>query len=529
MAAMTAQASEHIASFPAKIGEPEPKTVLLTGATGYVGGRLLHRLEASGHHRVRCLTRRPEALATRTGEDTEVVAGDVLDAASLRPALNGVEAAYYLIHSMETSTRFEALDRTAARNFARAARSAGVRRIIYLGGLGSGDRLSPHLASRQEVGAILGSSGVPTIELRASIVIGSGSASYELVRALVESLPVVIAPPWVETGAQPIAIEDLLDYLLAALAWEDARSAIFEIGGAEPVTYSQIIREYARQRGLRRRLVHSSLLTPRVSSFFLGLMMPVYGQVAAALVESLRNETIVRTSAALEAFPIQPRGLEGAVERALLNDDLDFAETRWSDALTSVPPSGVAPTPFGHRLISSRVLRVNARAGDAFDPIRRIGGHTGWYAGNWFWRARGLLDTVRGGVGFRRGRRDPVDLRVDDTIDFWRVEAVEPGRRLRLAAEMKIPGRLWLQFEIDPHDTGGVQIRQTTVFDPAGYIGLAYWYLFCPVHHLVFGIMLRGIGRAVRGAVGHREAAVSGRMLIPRRRTGTAVGEYYPE
>jgi uncharacterized protein YbjT (DUF2867 family) len=475
----------------------KPNTVLLTGATGYVGGRLLHRLEASGRHRVRCLTRRPEDLATRVGERTAVVAGDALDAESLGRALEGVDAAYYLIHSMETSTAFEPLDRMAARNFGDAARSAGVRRIIYLGGLGDGDRLSPHLASRQEVGAILRSSGVQTIEFRASILIGSGSASYELVRALVESLPLVIAPPWVETGAQPIAVEDVLEYLLAALAWDDGRDAIFEIGGATPVTYAEIIREYARQRGLRRRLIHSPLLTPRVSRFFLGLMTPVYGQVAGALVESLRNETVVRSDAALEEFPIRPRGLEGAVERALANEDLDFAETRWSDALGSERPWRVAPTAFGRRLISSHVLHVDAEAGDAFEPIQRIGGHTGWYAGNWFWRARGLLDTLRGGVGLRRGRRDPVDLRIADTVDFWRVEAIDPERSLRLAAEMKIPGRLWLQFEIDPLDDSGVQIRQTTVFDPAGCVGLAYWYLFCPLHQMVFGSMLRGIGRAI--------------------------------
>jgi uncharacterized protein YbjT (DUF2867 family) len=359
--------------------------VLLTGATGYIGGRLLHRLEASGRQ-VRCLTRRPEALATRVAEGTEVVAGDVLDALSVRRAMAGVETAYYLIHSMETSTKFEALDRTAARNFAKAARAAGVRRIVYLGGLGSGDRLSPHLASRQEVGAILRSSGVPTIEFRASIVIGSGSASYELVRALVESLPVVLAPPWVDTAAQPIAIEDVLEYLLAALEREDERSAIFEIGGADPVTYAELIREYARQRGLRRRLLRCSLLTPRLSRFFLGLITPVYGQVGGALVEGLRNETVVRSAASLEAFPIRPRGLQGAVDRALINDDLDFAETSWSDAFASAAPAAVAPTPVGRRLVSSRVLRVDADASAAFDPIQRIGGHTGWYAGNWFWR-----------------------------------------------------------------------------------------------------------------------------------------------
>ena len=409
----------------------------------------------------------------------------------------GIETAYYLIHSMETSTRFEALDRSAARSFAEMARAAGVRRIVYLGGLGSGDRLSAHLASRQEVGAILCSSGVPTIEFRASIVIGSGSASYELVRALVESLPLVIAPPCVETAAQPIAIEDVLEYLLAALEYEKRRSAIFEIGGADPVTYAEIIREYARQRGLRRSLLRSPLLTPRLSRSFLGLITPVFGRVAGALVEGLRNETVVRSAASLEAFPIRPRGLQEAVERALINEDLEFAGTRWSDAFASAPRAGVLPTPFGRRLVSSRVLRVDADASDAFDPIQRIGGHTGWYAGSWFWRARGWLDTLSGGGGLRRGRRDAIDLRVGDTIDFWRVETLEPGRRLRLAAEMRIPGRLWLQFEIDPHHDGGVQLRQTAVFDPAGCFGLTYWYLLSPIHHLVFGRMLRGIGRVI--------------------------------
>ncbi len=478
--------------------------VLLTGATGYVGSRLLHRLEASGRQ-VRCLTRRPEALAKRVADATEVVAGDVLDAASLRRAMAGVETAFYLIHSMETSTRFEALDRLAARNFAEAARSAGVRRIVYLGGLGSGDRLSPHLASRQEVGAILRASGVPTIEFRASIVIGSGSASYELVRALVESLPLVIAPPWVETAAQPIAVADVLEYLLAALECDDHRSGIFEIGCSDAVTYADIIREYARQRGLRRPLLRSSLLTPRLARFFLDLITPVHGQVAGALVEGLRNETVVRSTASLQAFPIRPRGLQGAVQRALIDEDLDFAETIWSNAFASEPPAGMAPTPFGRRLVSSRALQLNADASAAFDPIQRIGGHTGWYAGNWFWRLRGLLDTMSGGVGLRRGRRDPVDLRVGDTIDFWRVDTLDPGRRLRLTAEMRIPGRLWLQFELDPHHDGGVQLRQTTVFDPAGCVGLAYWYLLCPIHHLVFSGMLRGIGRVI----GRRASAQS--------------------
>ncbi|HET7046819.1 MAG TPA: SDR family oxidoreductase [Solirubrobacteraceae bacterium] len=471
------------------------KTVLLTGATGYVGGRLLKALEADDRHRVRCLTRRPEALAGRMAPDTEALAGDALDAASLARAMHGVDTAYYLIHSMDASGDFESLDRAAAKNFADAARNAGIRRIVYLGGLGGGSGLSSHLASRQEVGQILRLSGVPTIELRASIVIGSGSASYEIVRALVETLPVMITPRWVETAAQPIAIEDVIDYLLAAGEYQD--SAIFEIGGEDRVSYGEIIREYAQQRGLRRRLIRLPLLTPRISRLCLALITPVYGRVAAAMVDSLRNETVVHTAAALEAFPVRPRGLKDSIARALVNEDRDFAQTRWSDALPRAQPLRWTGIAFGRRLVSSRVTRVDRPAAEAFAPIKRIGGRSGWYAGDWFWRARGLLDTLRGGVGLRRGRRDPIDLRVGDTVDFWRVEQLEPNRVLRLAAEMKIPGRLWLQFEVDPDGPGAAQIRQTTVFDPAGYVGLTYWYLFCPVHHFIFSAMLRAIGHAV--------------------------------
>jgi uncharacterized protein YbjT (DUF2867 family) len=423
-----------------------------------------------------------------------------------------VNTAYYLIHSMDTSHSFEALDRAAASNFANAARAAGVQRIIYLGGLGEGHGLSTHLASRQEVGEILRSSGVPTIEFRASIVIGSGSASYEIVRALVETLPVMVTPRWVQNGAQPIAIEDVLEYLLAALD-TPAESAIFEIGGADRVTYAEIIREYAQQRRLRRRLLHSPYLTPWTSKFFLGLLTPVYGQVAGALVDSLRNETVVHTGAALERFKIRPRGLRESIQRALLNEDLDFAETRWSDALPADRPDRLAGTSFGRRMVSSRAEAVAAPPAAAFEPIQRIGGRTGWYAAGWFWAIRGVLDTLRGGVGLRRGRRDRLDLRVGDTIDFWRVEKFEHPRVLRLVAEMKIPGRLWLQFEVDGDPAGGARIRQTTVFDPAGYVGLVYWYLWSPVHQLVFGRMLKGIAQAVSPAGADLSEAGAGRAL----------------
>jgi uncharacterized protein YbjT (DUF2867 family) len=470
-------------------------TILLTGATGYVGGRLLNRLESSPDHHLRCLTRRPEALQARIDADTEAFAGDALDRGSLTRAMQGVHTAYYLVHSMDAAGNFESLDRAAAKNFADAARAAGVQRIVYLGGLGNGSDLSRHLASRQEVGEILRASGVPTIEFRASIVIGSGSASYEIVRALAESLPVMITPRWVETAAQPIAIEDLVDYLVAALGYAD--SAIFEIGGQDRVSYAEVIREYARQRRLRRCLVHLPFLTPRISRFFLGLITPVYGRVAGAMVDSLRNETVVHTVAALETFPVKPRGLREAIARALVNEDREFAETRWSDALPAAQPLRWSGTAFGRRRVSSRVVQIECPPARAFEPIKRIGGTTGWYASDWFWRARGLLDTLRGGIGLRRGRRDHGDLRIGDTIDFWRVERLEADRLLRLNAEMKIPGRLWLQFEVNRTPQGGTQIRQTTIFDPAGYLGVAYWYLLCPIHHRVFTGMLRGIVRTL--------------------------------
>jgi uncharacterized protein YbjT (DUF2867 family) len=474
------------------------RTILLTGASGYVGGRLLTRLQGSGTA-VRCLTRRPDVMQVRGHPRTTVVHGDVLDRSSLDAAMRGVHTACYLVHSMGGDGNFEELDRRAAINFAEAARANGVAQIVYLGGLGGEHDVSPHLASRHEVGRLLRSAGVPTIELRASIVIGSGSASFETVRALVERLPVIVAPRWVETLAQPIAIEDVLDGLLAAIEFEQPADAIYELGGADQVTYAEVMREYARQRGLRRAVVHLPLLTPGVSRTLIALLTPVYGRIAAAMVDSLRNETIVTRPPAHAAFRATRSGLSSAIERALVNEDMAFADTRWSDYLPEPQPARWGGLAVGRRLVCSRTIRVALRSDEAFAPIQEIGGNNGWYAFNWFWRLRGVLDSLLGGVGLRRGRRDPHDLRVGDTVDFWRVERLEPGRLLRLSAEMKIPGRLWLQFEVEPAEQESV-VRQTTVFDPSGCVGLAYWYLLYAVHRSVFGRMLRGIQRATPGS-----------------------------
>ncbi len=475
---------------------PEPpRTILLTGATGFIGGRLLHQLERADFS-VRCLTRRPEALAGRIAPCTDVAVGDVLDRESLAAAMVGVHTAYYLVHSMGTSRDFEDLDRRAASNFAEVAREAGVDRVVYLGGLGSGDDLSAHLASRHEVGDILRCGGPPTVELRASIVIGSGSASFETVRALVEHLPAIPGPRWLETATEPIAVEDVIDYLFGALSLPGADSVIIEIGGGDRVTYAEVMREYARQRKLRRRVISTPLMSVAASRLLLGVLTPVYGQIAGAMVESLRNETIVHSDAARQAFPIRPRGLPEAIERALIAEDHEFVETRWSDSLSSARAFGWGGIAVRRRRVSSDVVQVRGPAEEAFAPIQRIGGPTGWYGVDWFWRLRGLLDRLRGGMGQRRGRRDPHNLQVGDEIDFWRVERFDPGRRLLLAAEMKLPGRLWLQFDLEADDQG-TQIRQTTVFDPAGYVGLVYWYVLYPVHRRIFGTMLRGLRRAI--------------------------------
>ncbi len=473
--------------------------VLVTGASGYVGGRLVPALEARGF-RVRCLARRPEFLEGRFAPNTRIVRGDVLDPDSLCSALEGVHTAYYLVHSMGASGDFEEQDRLGARNFARAARQRGVRRVIYLGGLGE-RALSSHLASRQEVGEVLAAEGPPVVEFRASIVIGSGSLSFEMIRALVNKLPVMVTPRWVRTRTQPIAIEDVIAYLVQGQELEAEATVVFEIGGPDRVSYGELMQEYARQIGVRRLMLPAPLLTTRLSSLWLGLVTPLYARVGRKLIDSLRNETVVHRPSALARFPIQPLSVREAIARALEQEDREIAATRWSDAVSSSGSTGRwGGERFGSRLVDRQQILVSAGPRDAFAPIQRIGGRQGWYFATWLWRLRGLVDLLFGGVGMRRGRRHPVELRAGDPLDFWRVEAWEEDRLLRLRAEMKVPGRAWLQFEAEPVERG-TRITQTAVFDPLGVGGLAYWYGLYPAHWLIFRRLLREIGaRANRSA-----------------------------
>jgi len=411
--------------------------------------------------------------------------------------MNGVETAYYLVHSMGSAGSFEEEDRRGAHAFGQAAMQAGVRRIIYLGGLGRSETgLSVHLRSRQEVGEILRSSGVPLIEFRASIVIGSGSLSFEMIRALVERLPVMVTPRWVAVPAQPIAITDLLDYLESAIDLAVEGSRVIPIGGADRVSYGQIMQEYARQRGLKRAMIPVPVLTPRLSSLWLGLVTPLYARIGRKLVDSLRHPTVVDDDTARRLFPIRPLGVREAIATALRNEDREVAETHWSDAFSSSGlRGGRGGVRFGSRIVDSRTIHVAASCSQAFAPIRKIGGKTGYYYGDWLWGVRGFVDLLVGGVGVRRGRPHPERLDVGDPVDWWRVEMIVPDRELRLIAEMRVPGRAWLEFEVE-RDGDGSLIRQTAIFDPLGLFGLAYWYGLYPFHQLIFAGMLRGIARA---------------------------------
>ncbi|MBU6275019.1 MAG: DUF2867 domain-containing protein [Planctomycetes bacterium] len=469
--------------------------ILLTGASGYVGGCLLDALQARGHS-VRCLVRRPERLAGRTTPTTEIVAGDATNPADLDRACAGIDLAYWLVHSMESGVDFERADRLAAEHFAAAAGRAGVRRLVYLGGLGADDdRLSAHLRSRHEVGAILAASGLDVVELRASIIIGAGSFSFDLVRTLVERLPVMICPAWLATPTQPIAIADVVAALLAAIDLPPGPARIIEIGGPDRVSYGAIMREYAGQRGLTRVMIPVPVLTPRLSSLWLKLVTPRYAKVGRKLIDGLKNPTVVTDPGPMRDLPLSPRGLADAVREAIQDEDRSFAGRRWAEtADVDELPARYGGHPEGTRLVDHRHATVAVPPARAFAAIERIGGVHGWYAHDWLWQLRGWIDRLLGGPGMGRGRRDPDTLATGDTLDCWHVEVCDPPRRLRLAAEMRLPGRGWLEFEVVPRDDA-VTIHQTAVFDPKGLFGLAYWYAIWPLHELVFRQMLAGIVR----------------------------------
>jgi uncharacterized protein YbjT (DUF2867 family) len=475
------------------------RLVLVTGVTGYVGGRLVPRLLEEGYH-VRVLARDTSRLQGRPwAGQVELAEGDVLKPDTLAAALDGVAAAYYLVHSMKGSVDFHHRDPEAARSFGVAARQAGVRRIIYLGGLGDPETdLSQHLRSRHETGEALRESGVPVTEFRAAIIVGSGSISFEMVRYLTERLPAMICPRWVYTRVQPIAIRDVLSYLIAALRVPESTGRIIEIGGSDVLTYADMMLGYARVRGLRRLLRPVPVLTPRLSSYWVHLVSPIPADIAQPLIDGLRNETVVRDGLARRLFPdIRPIDYETAVRLALERLETGQVETAWSGALSTtqgdIPPVTLS-TEEG-MIIERRQTIAAAPPSAVYSSFAGLGGKRGWLYANWTWELRAMFDRLIGGVGFRRGRRHPDEVLVGEAIDFWRVEAAEPGRLLRLRAEMKVPGRAWLQFEAIPRSNGSTHLRQTAYFAPKGLTGHLYWYLLYPIHTLIFSGLINGVAR----------------------------------
>jgi uncharacterized protein YbjT (DUF2867 family) len=483
---------------------------LVTGASGYIGGRLVPELLTAGYP-VRCMARDPGKLSDRPWSgDIEIAAADVMDGAAVRRALDGADVAYYLIHSLGTGPSFEQRDRDAARTFAGAARDAGVKRIVYLGGMISGEAggLSPHLRSRGEVGDILLDSGVPTAALQAAVIIGSGSASFEMLRYLTERLPAMVTPRWVETRIQPIAVRDVLRYLAGSAALPADVSRRFDIGGPDILTYADMMRRYSAVAGLRPRvLIPVPLLTPRLSSLWVGLVTPVPGGLAMPLVESLRNEVVCGEHDIAAWVPDPPDGLlplDEAIALALRHTREGDVSTRWSSAGTPGAPSDPLPSDpswaGGSLYVDERTSVVRADPAALWQVIEGIGGATGWYSFPAAWAVRGLLDRLSGGVGLRRGRRDPRHLLVGDALDFWRVEAITPGSLLRLRAEMKLPGLAWLELSAGRDDDGRTTYRQRAIFQPRGLAGHAYWRSISPFHGAVFGGMLRNITAAAERA-----------------------------
>ena len=470
--------------------ENKSKAILVTGATGYVGGRLAPRLLEAGY-RVRCLARDPERLQGRPWRDqVEVRQGDALDKASLVAAMQGVSAAYYLIHGFQGGIVNAERDMIAARNFAEAAEEAGIERIIYLGELvNTTDYLSPYLRARHETGYMLRLGRVPVTEFRAGMIVGSGSVLFEMIRYLSEREFLFICPRWFSSMAQPIAIRDVLSYLIEALDTPESAGKMLEIGGASRLTYSDMLLAYARERGLKRYLVTTPFYAPRLSAYWIHMVTPIHWRLALPLIDGLRAELVVNDDLAKRLFPqVKPLDFQTATHLALLRVEKDMVETSWSDALVTTA-GDIKPYTFTVEqglMIERRQAFVDVPPDAVFRAYTGLGGDRGWLYMDWAWMVRGWLDKLVGGPGLRRGRRHPDEINVGESLDFWRVEAIEPGRLMRLRAEMKVPGNAWLQFESVPGEDGKTLLVVTAYFDMHGLSGLLYWYAMYPFHRFIF-------------------------------------------
>jgi uncharacterized protein YbjT (DUF2867 family) len=492
------------------MNEKTVKPIAVLGATGYIGSRLVPRLLEAGWP-VRAIGRNPKKLEGRpwaNDQNVEVASCDVFDPVSLEAALGGCQVAYYLVHSMNPKVGdFASADRQAAQNMVTAAEKVDLQRIIYLGGLGEDSpELSHHLQSRHEVGEILRGGVVPVTVFRAAMIIGSGSASFEILRYLVERLPVMVTPRWVGTPCQPIAVRNVLHYLVACLKSTETAGEVFDIGTPDVMTYRDLMRIYAEEAGLPKRLIIPvPVLTPRLSSYWIHLVTPVPAALARPLAEGLRNPVLCQDRRIRDLLPQDLFDCRTSIRLALEKLRLQQVESSWSDA-GKIPPvewsRSEDPNWAGGTIFSdNRRMLVRATAAECWPSVVGIGGKTGWYYADWLWSIRGWMDRLIGGPGLSRGRRDPDHVQAGDALDFWRVLAVEPQRRLKLVAEMKVPGEAVLELVLTECTDGVTEVRQYAYFKPRGLLGLLYWYAVLPFHNLVFAGMLRGIARSSGGAI----------------------------
>lgn len=469
--------------------------ILVAGASGYIGGQLIPRLEALGHH-VICLVRNLGRLNSPRWENVEIRQGDLLDYDSLDGVMRGVDVAYYLVHSMADGVQgYIERDYTAAENFSAAARGAGVKHIIYLGGLGECNKfISPHLEARQNVGELLRQSGVPVTEFRAAIVIGSGSMSFEMIRYLTERLPILFTPKWITTLCQPIAIENILDYLILSLTEPRSIGSVFEIGGPDVLTYEDIMRGYAAARQLKRWLINLPFLTTRMLAIGADVVTPLPFPYLRILIEGLKSEVVVHDHSAREVFQVELIPYAQALHQAIERSGVGEVETYWRGGETGLL-AGRTHKEIEGMFIEQRRLETSADPVAVYNTFASLGGKEGWYFGDWLWQVRGLLDRLVGGPGMKRGRRSQEEIHVGEVLDGYRVETVNTGHMIRLRNEMKAPGPAWMQFEVQPGAKGGSLYIQTAFFEPHGVMGLLYWYSLYPFHQIIFNGLAQAIVR----------------------------------